>query len=282
VHAGPRASRSRREVITRGLLGQWACFPGDRAFSRDAPQHLRTACPTLPHRTQFTRLRRRHDPGLIACCLPRVDLVDGRPARYEALESSAVPPRDATRRGGGWWPGLVDIGWRNRLGWDDGVPLLMAVNPRGVITGFGFGPASTEEQALAETCFAVRQPPDSRGPSVGRRALGAYLSDQGFARQATPARWWHGYGAQVSCPPKRRSRQPWSTRRRRWLAGVRQIVETVDEKVHHTFRRSHERPHALTGFQARLAAKMTWHTFCIWLNEPLGRPRLAVADLVDW
>ena len=69
---------------------------------------------------------------------------------------------------------------------------------------------------------------------------------------------------------------------RRWLAGRRQIVETVDDKVHHTFRRSRERPHDLSGFQARLAAKMALHNFCIWLNEQLGRPTLAFADLVDW
>jgi hypothetical protein len=32
VRAGPRASLSRSEVITLGLFGQWACFPGERAF----------------------------------------------------------------------------------------------------------------------------------------------------------------------------------------------------------------------------------------------------------
>jgi len=43
-----------------------------------------------------------------------------------------------------------------------------------------------------------------------------------------------------------------------------------------------ERPHELSGFQARLAAKIALHNFCIWLNEQLGRPRLAFTDLVDW
>jgi hypothetical protein len=63
---------------------------------------------------------------------------------------------------------------------------------------------------------------------------------------------------------------------------VRQIVETVCAKLWHTFRLDHERPHDLGGFQARLAAKMALHNFCIWLHEQLGRPRLAVADLVNW
>ena len=94
--------------------------------------------------------------------------------------------------------------------------------------------------------------------------------------------WWKAYGAQVICPPKRNSRVPWPKRLRRWLAGVRQIVETVYEKLWHTFRLDRERPHDLSGFQVRLAAKMALHNFCIWLNEQLGRPRLAFADLVNW
>lgn len=60
------------------------------------------------------------------------------------------------------------------------------------------------------------------------------------------------------------------------------MVETVDEKVQHSVRLSRERPHDVTGFQARLAAQMTWQNFCSWLTEQLGRPSLAFADLVDW
>jgi hypothetical protein len=60
------------------------------------------------------------------------------------------------------------------------------------------------------------------------------------------------------------------------------MVETIDAKVSHTLRRSRERPHDLSGFQARLAAKMARHNFCLWLNAQLGRQNLALADFVDW
>jgi len=59
-------------------------------------------------------------------------------------------------------------------------------------------------------------------------------------------------------------------------------VETVHDKLQQTFRLDREWPHALSGLQARLAAKIALHNFCTWLNEQLGRPRLALADLVDW
>ena len=59
-------------------------------------------------------------------------------------------------------------------------------------------------------------------------------------------------------------------------------METVDEKLWQTCRLDRERPHALSGLQARVAAKMTLHNFCLWLHDQRGRPRLAFTDLVDW
>ena len=60
------------------------------------------------------------------------------------------------------------------------------------------------------------------------------------------------------------------------------MVETVYDKLYHTFRLDRERPHDLSGLQARLAAKITLHHFCMWLNGQLGWPWLAFADLIEW
>ncbi len=194
----------------------------------------------------------------------------------------SLPTRDAKRRGAGWLPGLADSGWSNRLGWYAGFHVLLAVPPWGMITGFGFGPASTKDQPLAETFFALRRSPHPGLASVGLPACGPYVVDKGFEGHANHQPWWRAYGAQVICPPKRNSRVPWPKGLRRWLAGIRQIVETVYDKLWHTFRLDRERPPDLRGFQARLAAKIALHNFCLWLHEQLGRPRLAFADLVAW
>jgi hypothetical protein len=151
-----------------------------------------------------------------------------------------------------------------------------------VIPGFGFGPASTKDQPLADTFFALRRQGQPRLPSVGAPARGPYVVDKGFEGQTHQTMWWQTYGAQVLCPPKRNSRTPWPKPRRCWLAGVRQIVETVYDKRFHPFRLDRERPRELRGFQTRLAAKIALHNFCLWLNDHLGRPRLAFTDLVDW
>jgi len=119
------------------------------------------------------------------------------------------------------------MGWSNRLGWYEGFHLLLAVNPIGVSTGCGFGPASTKEQPLAATFFALRRRPHPGLARVGAPASGPYVVDQGFEGQAHQVLWWRASGAQVICPPKGTSRAPWPKRLRRWVAGVRQIVETV-------------------------------------------------------
>jgi hypothetical protein len=279
---GPQAALSRSEVLTLAIFGQWQDFGSERGFYRYAQRHLRAAFPQLPTREQFNRQMRHHHDALVACFLHLVRLLTAQRCPYEALDSSGIPTRDVKRRGAGWLPGLADIGWSNRLGWYEGFHLLLAVNPVGVITGFGFGAASTKDQPLAETFFALRRWPPLALPSVGTPALGPYVVDKGFEGRDNHATWWQTYGAQVICPPKRNSQAPWPKALRRWLAGVRQIVETVYEKLLHTLRLDRERPHELSGFRARLAAKIALHNFCIWFNEQLGRPRLAFIDLVDW
>jgi hypothetical protein len=174
------------------------------------------------------------------------------------------------------------MGWSNRLGWYAGFPLLLAVHPVGVMTGCGCGAASTQDPPLAETFCALRRWPQPGLPRVGAPALGPYVVDKGFEGQANHRVWWQTSGAQVLGPPKRHRKTPWPKPLRRWLAGGRQIVETVYDKLFHPFRLDRERPHALNGFRARLAAKIALYNFCIWVNEQLGRPRLAFTDLVDW
>jgi hypothetical protein len=156
-----------------------------------------------------------------------------------------------------------------------------AVTPNGVITGFGFAPASTKEQPLAETFFAARQHPNPRLQSCGQSICCVYVVDTGFEGVAWQQRWAAVYGLHVIGRPRRTSPRAWSKPLRRPLAGLRQIVETVFEKLDNLFRLAKERPHDLDGFQARLAAKVALHNFCFWLNQHLGRPSLAEARFAE-
>ena len=136
-HCGPSASLTRSEVLTLVLFGQWQRFPSERGFYRYVQRHLRAAFPTVPDRSPFNRLLRQQQEALVAFSLYLVHRLQAQSCAYEVLDATAVPTRDAKRRGLGWLPGIADIGWSNRLGWYEGVYLLLSVNPVGVITGFG-------------------------------------------------------------------------------------------------------------------------------------------------
>ncbi len=233
-------------------------------------------------RAQFNRLQRQHRDAIIAFGVHLAQGLLQPDAAYEALDSAAVPTRDAKRRGRGWLAGQADIGWSNRLGWYEGFHLLVAATPGGVITGFGFAAASIKDQPLADLFFATRRQPDPRLLSVGQTVCGVYIVDTGFEGRAWHEHWQDDDGIQVIGRPRRTSHSPWPKPLRGFLAGLRQIVETVFDKLDTIFRLGWERPHALAGFQARLAAKVALHNFCFWLNQHLGRPSLAFADLLDW
>lgn len=279
---GPRAALSRSEVITLALCSQWEHFRSERDFCRYARRHWRSLFPNLPHAAQFNRSVRRQRPALEAFGCYLASRLRSRDDFIEALDTTAAPVRDCKRRGRGWLAGLSNIGWSNRLHWYDGFRLLLAVSRHGVITGSAFAPASTNDRAMTETFLALRACPHSPLLSVGASLDGVYLTDKGFHGRKLCSHWLETYHARVYSPPERNHKHPWPKPFRRLVASLRQIVETVNEKLLHTFRLASERPHDLEGFRARLSAKIALHNFLCWLNQQLHRPLLAFADLIHW
>ncbi len=88
--------------------------------------------------------------------------------------------------------------------------------------------------------------------------------------------------AQMVAPPQYGSGRAWPPRKRREAAGWRQVVETFLDHLLVAFRLERDRPQELDGFQARPAAKVALHNFCLWLNRRLGQPALAYAELLGW
>jgi len=180
---GPEASLSGSEVITLAIFARWGRFSSERDFYRYARSHLRDAPSPPPARSLAVQpLGVRSCVGLIEEVALHLALMpDARgDTPYEALDTSAMPVRDAKRRGEGWLAGYADIGWSSSPGWYEGFRLLVAVDPAGAITGFGFASASTKDQPLAETFFALRARPNPRLQSVGLAASGPYGVDKGF------------------------------------------------------------------------------------------------------
>jgi hypothetical protein len=122
---------------------------------------------------KFNRLVRSHTELIEAFVVHLVAVLDGQRCPYEALDSSAMPTRDCKRRGHGWLAGQADIGWSNSIGWYEGFSWLSAVDSSGVMTGLCFAAASTADQQMAESFFALRASPNERLISVGSAAGGS-------------------------------------------------------------------------------------------------------------
>jgi hypothetical protein len=101
-----------------------------------------------------------------------VHLLAAQRCLYEALDSAGGT--DPRWEAPGDWMALRAgrSGWSNRLGWDKGWHLLLAVHPVEVRTSFAFNPASTKDEPLADPFLAVRRYPHPRLPSVGAPARG--------------------------------------------------------------------------------------------------------------
>jgi len=281
---GPALALTQSEVVTLALYGQWAHFEGEAAFYRHADGRLRGAFPRLPARSQSNRAGRACHGASVAVGQRLAQLLDAATCADAALDSTGVVTRNSKRRGRGWLDGRATKGWCTRLGWYHGLHLLTAVMPLGAITGFGLAPASVADQDLAETFFAARRVHRPALPEVGAPADGVYVADTGCEGDDRWHTWSYTYGAEVVCPPKPKhtTSRRWPTALRRAHAALRQIIETVNDRLLDTFGLEHERPHAMDGVRARLAAKAGLHNFCLWFNVHLGRPPLAVADLIDW
>jgi hypothetical protein len=279
---GPSPSLWPSEVVTLALYSQWARFRSERDFYRFANARLRPYFPRLPSRPQLNRLLRQQQSALTAFALWLAQRLGAAMAPYEVLDGTAVPTRNAKRRGRGWLVGLADIGKCLRRGWIYGLRLLVCTTPAGIISGWGVGPASSNDRALAETLFAGRATPLPRLASVGTPASGIYVADAGFAGQACEAHWETAFHVRLVAPSLARAVPAWTACEQRWLAGRRQIVESVIARLQQAFRLDAERPHGLDGVLARLAAKVGLHNVCLWLNRQHGRPDLALADLVGW
>jgi hypothetical protein len=152
----------------------------------------------------------------------------------------------------------------------------------GVLPRYAVAPASTKEQPYAEDFLAARAYPNRRLGCVGKAASGPYLADRGFEGRERHRNWLERYAAEVLAPPRDDRAHAWPQDWCKWHAHLRQIVEVVHSKWTEAFRLDDERSHTLNGFLTRIAAMMTLHNVCIWINRSLGREPLAFADLIDW
>jgi hypothetical protein len=280
---GPRPKLSPAEIVTLIVFAQWERFSSGRGFWRFAEQRLRPLFPMLPDRTQFNRAARRRTNLVAAFLQDLASALGTREAPYEILDRFGMVTRRSGRRGVGWLDAYTDKGFCSRLGFFHGVHILSAISSTGVITGLGVGPASTKDQPMAEALFEARLRGDPSTPAAGRPgAAQIYVADKGFSGPKRHLEWYLRTGALLICAPQKGHAPEWPVLKRRAIASMRQIIETVHEKLLNRFRLQSERPHHIDGLLVQLYAKAALHNACIWINRSLQRPALQFADLLGW
>jgi hypothetical protein len=216
------------------------------------------ACPAGDISTASRAATRRSPPSL---CMTEALGAGDAPAH--AFDSSAVPTRGIKRGGAGQLRGGTDISWSPRATGSGGCAAWRRSPRPGEVTGRRGGPARANDRALAEALLVA-----SRRPAVAQR--------RPVRRQRLR------YRRQLRRSRVRGALSGWALAERRWPAGGRQVVETAFARPQETFRLAAERPHALCGILARLAAKAGLHNACARLNRAHGRPGLAFANLLGW
>jgi hypothetical protein len=275
-------SLTESEIITLSLLAHAPRFRGESDFYRFADHWLRPFFPRLPARSQFNRLVRRHG-HLIVLYMQHLAQQLQRPTDlYEILDASAIPIRNVNRRGRSWLAGQAAKGHSGRLGWFYGFQVLLSATPAGVVNGFGLAPGNVKDQNLATTFLAARAQQHPRMASVGKATGLPSVTDRGFSGKDNHRLWSALTGEQIITPPQSQHKIKWPVALHRWVASIRQIIETVFGRVHDVFGLHHERPHTLDGFYARFSATLALSNFCIWLNRLTGRPDLEYVNCFAW
>lgn len=305
---GKRPELSDEEVLSLAILAQWQTNRSEREFGRYVVKHWRGYFPRLLSQSQFNR-RMRDMAGVMSALGPaiamRVSQMLGGVA-YEVLDGVPVPVMRRCRGNRHRCfanEAAVGVGGSDR-DYYYGVKLLTAVNAHGLITGFVFAPANTEERRLAEALLRWRAFPQApppcvadleavlpkwrpsrghrRGPTgpvapdtgVGQATAPLYLGDLGFAGQAWKPHWYLDYEARVLTQDLFDGHRH-EAKLDRQLHSLRQVVEGVNNLLTGCLGLSFPKARTFWGLIARLAAKVAACNFIRFLNHLFDYPPFA-------
>lgn len=307
-HAGPALVMSDSEVLTVAIAGQWrgvVPWQSERGVVRYMQAHGRGWFPNMLQRSAFNaRVRQLWGVfiGLqqrVACWLESDNLV------YECVDCVPLIACSLAQAGSHRRHWLLEstLGrGGNHGGWFFGHQLLVSVTAQGAVTGWLLGAAHVDDRWLMQVLISARagtpqllapfhpkRRKNSLAPPTGRmRALWAvghasarpYLADEGFNGHRWQRHWQQHYGVTVIAAAADNATHPWTAQHKRWLAGRRQIVETVFARLTQVFSLRRLNAHSDWGQFTRLAAMMAAYNLGLWLNRVLGRPLGALQTLL--
>jgi hypothetical protein len=257
---GPASLCSDSELMAMVLIGECRGWDKETEMLSCWREH-QDLFPHIPSQSRFNRRRRNLSQALNLMrqvCLQELDLAQDRQCVIDSLpipvvQFYLVPQSTGDWRAYGATFGKVSSKKQTIFGYK--LYLLMTLG--GVILDFELAPAN-----LAEI-------------DVGYELLGGHtallvLGDKGFISAAKAEDLWRLNRLRLCTLPRRNQKNQPSSRRKRLFNAARQIIETVNGQLSEQLHIEQNHAHSFSGLCARLYAKLTAHTLCVYINRLLG------------
>ena len=258
---GPQPKCSDSELLTMALVGECRGWDLETNMLSHWHEH-RHLFPHIPSQSRFNRRRRylhRAFNQIRRAILSQLDLASERQCVIDSLPVPVigfhlVPTSTADWLAYGARFGKVPSKKQSIFGYK----LHLLVTHHGLILDFVLAPANVTDLAAGM---------DMLSEHAGLTVLG----DKAYISQPKADELLVHNQLRLLTLPRRNQKVQLSAQMRRWLNGVRQIVETVNGQLTEQFHIEKNHAHTFLGLCTRLYAKLTAHTLCIYMNRLLGR-----------
>ena len=269
---GPDAICSASELITLTLAAELVGLAAETRFLAYVRRNHPTLFPLLPERSRYNR-RRRHrievTNRLRSAIMARLWWVLVAEGQDRCVIDSVPGPVVGYHHAAGAhrWRGEADFGRvpskKQRI---YGFKLHLLISHSGLILDFTLAPANHNDGKLTAQLL-----PDKAGRTI--------LGDKGYINGPLQADLAARHDLTLLTPKRKNQRDPLPEALTQARNHFRQIIETVNGQLVEQFQLQRNRAKSLSGLCARVQAKLTAHTFGLYLNHLLGRPLLALMDL---
>ncbi len=269
---GPDALFSDSERITLTVAAELLGIAAETRFLAYVRRNHRALFPLLPERSRYNRRRRQlievtnRLRSAIMARLWRILEAEGQDLCV--VDSVPVPVVGYHHAAGEhrWW-GEADFGRvPSKKQAIYGFKLHLLVSHSGLILDFTLAAANHNDGKLTAQLLA-----DKAGLTV--------LGDKGYINGPLQADLMARQDLTLLTPKRRNQRDQLPAALTQAINHFRQIIETVNSQLVEQFQLQRNRAKSLSGLCARVQAKLTAHTFGLYLNYLLGRPLLALMDL---
>lgn len=261
--SGPEPECSDSELLSMLLIGE--CRGWD--VETELLSHLagyRHLFPRQPSQSRLNRRRRQLQSVLELIRQALLDRLDLAQDRQAAIDSVPVPVVGFHRA-----PLAIHHDWAAHGAAFGQVPskketiygykLHLLVSLSGVIRNFTLAPANATDLSVGAEMLA------------GESDL-TVVGDKAYISAPVAAELWETNRVCLLTKPRKNQRRQIPDWLRRTINASRQIIETVADQLVEQFHLQTNHAHTFWGLCARLQAKLTAHTLCLYLNRLLGNP----------